>query len=128
LSGNPLATAAGLATLQLLREPGVYERLERTSAAVAYALQSAAKDAGVAVTVQRQGSMLTVFFCSQPVRCWQDAAKCDTARFARFHRGMLEQGVYWPPSQYEAAFVSLAHDQRSLQVTEQAARKAFASL
>ncbi len=126
LSGNPLATAAGLATLELLKQPGVYQSLESKAATLAAGLQQAASAAGAAVTLQRQGSMLTMFFRSGPVRCWQDAARCDTERFGRFHHAMLEQGVYWPPSQFEAAFVSLAHDEQALEATEQAARRALA--
>ena len=128
LSGNPLATAAGLATLELLGQPGVYESLESKAATLAAGFERAARNAAATVTVQRQGSMLTLFFRSGPVRCWKDAAGCDTERFGRFHRAMLEHGVYWPPSQFEAAFVSLAHDEQALQATEQAARRALASL
>jgi len=123
LSGNPLAVAAGLATLELLREPGVYERLEQNSAAVESAFTDAAAAANVQLTVQRVGSMLTPFFGPGPVRSWDDAARCDRARFGRFHRALLDQGVHWPPSQFEAGFVSLAHDGGALATT----RKAIAS-
>jgi glutamate-1-semialdehyde 2,1-aminomutase len=128
LSGNPLATAAGLATLELLGQPEVYERLEKSSAALAAMLEKAAESAGLPVTVQRQGSMLTVFFTAGPVTCWKEAAACDREKFGRWHASMLEQGVYWPPSQFEAAFVSLAHDEQALAATEEAARHAFSSL
>jgi glutamate-1-semialdehyde 2,1-aminomutase len=128
LSGNPLAVAAGSATLELLREPGVYERLERTGAALEGVLRDAAKSAGVALTVQRVGSMLTPFFSDREVRSWQDAERADRKRFARFHRSLLENGVYWPPSQFEAGFVSLAHDDAALEKTRDAVSIALRAL
>jgi glutamate-1-semialdehyde 2,1-aminomutase len=128
LSGNPLAVAAGSATLELLREPGVYERLERTGAALEGVLRDAAKSAGVALTVQRVGSMLTPFFSDREVRSWQDAERTDRKRFARFHRSLLENGVYWPPSQFEAGFVSLAHDDAALEKTRDAVSIALRAL
>jgi glutamate-1-semialdehyde 2,1-aminomutase len=103
LSGNPLAVAAGLAMLRHLKaHPDVYEGLERASATLA-----AAAPAGV--KVNRVGSMITFFFTDQPVNDYESAKKSDTARFARFFRFLLENGVYWPPSQFEAAFISAAH-------------------
>jgi glutamate-1-semialdehyde 2,1-aminomutase len=128
LSGNPLAVAAGSATLELLREPGVYERLERSGAALESALRDAAKSAGVALRVQRVGSMLTPFFSDREVRSWQDAERTDRKRFARFHRALLENGVYWPPSQFEAGFVSLAHDDAALEKTRSAISIALRAL
>jgi glutamate-1-semialdehyde 2,1-aminomutase len=128
LSGNPLAVAAGLATLGLLRAPGVYERLEELGARLEKILRAAARAAAVTVSVQRVGSMITLFFTDKPVRCWQDATRCHTEKFAVWHRALLERGVYWPPSQYEAAFISLAHDSDALQATERAAFEAFRSL
>ncbi len=103
LSGNPLAMAAGLATLTLLREPTAYERLEATAAALESALE------GPRVTVNRVGAMLTAFFHPGPVRSFADAARSDTDRFARFHAHMLARGVYIAPSQFEALMPSLAH-------------------
>ncbi|HKU39534.1 MAG TPA: glutamate-1-semialdehyde 2,1-aminomutase [Polyangiales bacterium] len=120
LSGNPLAVAAGLATLALLREPGVYEKLEEASAKLEAALREVAAQKKVALTVQRVGSMLTPFFSAGPVRSWADAAKCDRARFGKLHRALLEHGVYWPPSQFEAGFVSLAHGDTEIEKTKQA--------
>ncbi len=108
LSGNPLAMAAGLATLELLRQPGTYERLEAVGAGVENALVDAAKAAGLPLCVQRVGSMFTAFFQAGPVRNEDDAVKSDRARFGRFFHGMLKRGVYFPPSQLEAAFLSLA--------------------
>ena len=125
LSGNPLAVAAGLTTLRLLAEPGVYAKLERIAAEVEQILVEAAREASVACVVQRVGSMLTPFFTTVPVRSWGDAEKCDRAAFGRFHASLIAHGVYWPPSQFEAAFVSLAHDASALDKTRHAARAAF---
>ena len=115
LSGNPLAMAAGLATLRLLREPGAYERLERTSAALEAAL------AGPGVTVNRVGAMLTAFHHPGPVRSYADASGADTARFAAFHAHMLARGISLAPSQFEAAMPSLAHTDEQLELTAAAA-------
>ncbi|MBK6577590.1 MAG: glutamate-1-semialdehyde 2,1-aminomutase [Sandaracinaceae bacterium] len=127
LSGNPLAVAAGLTTLGLLRRPGFYEGLEASSAALADGLASAAALAGVAVVVQRVGSMLTVFFTDAPVRDWPSAARCSRGTFAVWHAALLANGIYWPPSQFEAAFVSAAHDDETLSATLAAAQIAFAA-
>lgn len=129
LSGNPLAVAAGLATLRQLRdEAGAYERLETISASVESAIVSSAKKAGVKCTVQRVGSMLTVFFTDRKVRSFDDASTSDTKAFGRFHAALLEGGVYWPPSQYEAAFVSLSHDDDALTSFRNAVDGAFAAV
>jgi glutamate-1-semialdehyde 2,1-aminomutase len=126
LSGNPLAMAAGLATLELLAEPDFYARLDRLGAELETILVEAARQAGVAVRVQRVGSMLTPFFRDGAVRNFTDAAASDLKRFARFHRALLEAGCYWPCSQFEAAFVCAAHDGGLLERTREAARAAFA--
>jgi glutamate-1-semialdehyde 2,1-aminomutase len=119
LSGNPLAVAAGLAMLRHLKaHPEIYAELEARSAALA-----AAAPAGI--TVNRVGSMFTWFFTDQPVTDYDSARRADTARFARFHRRMLEQGVYLPPSQFEAAFVSTAHTGEDIRKTADAARRAL---
>jgi glutamate-1-semialdehyde 2,1-aminomutase len=115
LSGNPLAMAAGLATLALLREPGAYERLEQTGAALEAPL------AGPGVTVNRVGAMLTGFHHPGPVRSYADASAADTARFAAFHAHMLERGILLAPSQFEAAMPSLAHTGEQLELTATAA-------
>jgi glutamate-1-semialdehyde 2,1-aminomutase len=115
LSGNPLAMAAGLATLALLREPGAYDRLETTAAALEAGLR---RDG---VTVNRVGAMLTAFFHPGPVRSFADAAASDTARFARFHAHMLAQGIYLAPSQFEALMPSLAHTPEQVERTAVAA-------
>ena len=128
LSGNPLAVAAGLTTLELLKEKGAYDRLEEKGARLQEILTEAAKAAGVRCIVQRVGSMVTPFFSDRPVRRWEDAAKCDTDAFGKWHSAMIDHGVHWPPAQYEAGFVSLAHDGDALDRTERAARAAFAAL
>jgi glutamate-1-semialdehyde 2,1-aminomutase len=127
LSGNPLATAAGLATLELLSEPGFYEHLEHQAAELETIFVDAAREAGVPLCVQRVGSMLTPFFQTGPVRNWADAAQSDLAAFGRFHAAALLHGVYWPPSQYEAGFVSAAHDESALARTRTAIRAAMRS-
>lgn len=125
LSGNPLAMAAGLVTLELLRGDDVYEKLEVTSAALEDGLCEAAKKIGVAVQINRVGSMLTVFFTDKLVVDYDSAVTCDTDAFARFFGVMLDEGVTLPPSQFEAWFVSLAHDDEAVEHTILAARKAF---
>jgi glutamate-1-semialdehyde 2,1-aminomutase len=116
LSGNPLAMAAGAATLELLREPGVYDRLEETSAALAAGLEAPG------VTVNRVGAMLTAFFHPGPVESFADAAASDTERYARFHAHMLDRGVYLAPSQFEAMLPSTAHTDEQIETTVAAAR------
>jgi glutamate-1-semialdehyde 2,1-aminomutase len=124
LSGNPLATSAGLATLARLT-PQVYAKLEETSAALAAGLERALTDRKVPGVVQRVGSMLTLFFHDGPVRSYGDARACDTARFAVWYQGLVQRGVYWPPSQFEAAFVSAAHGADDVERTIVAAREAL---
>jgi glutamate-1-semialdehyde 2,1-aminomutase len=124
LSGNPVAVAAGLRTIELLDE-GLYERLEALGARLEAGLVAALRDAKVTAVVQRVGSMLTVFFHDGAVRSWMDAARSDTKRFGAFHRGLLESGVYWPPSQFEAAFISGAHMEEDIDATIAAARHAL---
>ena len=115
-----------MATLALLREPGVYEKLERASAAVETSVpRGSAGGQGRAAVVQRVGSMLTPFFTDKPVRAWADAANCDRATLRQFHRALLDRGVYWPPSQFEAGFVSLAHDDQVLAKTRSAITEAL---
>jgi glutamate-1-semialdehyde 2,1-aminomutase len=128
LSGNPVAVAAGLACLKALAAPGTYKRLEQISAMLEEGLVAEAKAAGVPVTVNRVGSMLTVFFTSSPVYDYASAKKADTARFSKFFHAMLHEGVYLPPSQFEAAFVSLAIGEAEVAHILAAARKAFRAL
>ena len=126
LSGNPLAVAAGIKTLELLRRPGFYERLNAVSEELAAGLAAEAARAGVALTINRAGSMFTAFFSPEPVTDYASARKSDTAAFARFFRTLLDRGVYFPPSQFEAAFVSAAHTAEDVALTLDAARRAFA--
>ncbi len=129
LSGNPLAMAAGIATVGHLLEhrDEVYPVLERLSAAVANGVAAEAAKAGVPMTTNRVGAMWTWFFTAGPVTDFATAATSDTAAFARFHRAMLEQGVWLPPSQYEAVFLGTAHTMGDVEQTVSAAREAFAS-
>jgi glutamate-1-semialdehyde 2,1-aminomutase len=124
LSGNPVAISAGLATLDLLT-PDVYELLEARAGALQEGLQHAIRDCKAKACVQRVGSMITVFFRSTKVRSWADAKGCDVQRFAAWHRGMIARGVYWPPSQFETAFVSAAHTEDDIAMTVEAARLAM---
>ena len=128
LSGNPLAMAAGIATLDILAEAGAYETLEPTSARLEAGLARAAAAAGVAARVQRVGSMLSLFFTDGAVTDYASAARSDTAAFGRFFRGMLGRGVYLPPSQFEAWFVSLAHSAGDVDRTVEAAGEALAGV
>ncbi|HYO10096.1 MAG TPA: glutamate-1-semialdehyde 2,1-aminomutase [Tepidisphaeraceae bacterium] len=127
LSGNPLAMAAGIATLEILREEGAYDALEKTGAALSDGLRDAADAAGVPLTINRVGSMLCPFFATagQKVENYEDATACDTARYAAFFHAMLDRGVYLPPSQFEAWFIGLAHDEDAVKQTLKAAREAF---
>jgi glutamate-1-semialdehyde 2,1-aminomutase len=125
LSGNPLAMAAGLATLRFLRDESPYDRLGALSARLAEGLDRAATDAGVPHVVQRVGSMLTLFFHQGPVRNYDDARRSDTRLFGRFFWDMLARGVYLPCSQFEAAFVSAAHTEDDIDRTIDAARQAL---
>ncbi len=127
LSGNPLAMAAGITTLRLVSEPGFYEHLDAAGAGLEEALTSAARRAEVAVTVNRVGSMLTPFFISGPVTDYASARRGDAARYARFFHAMLDRGVYLPPSQFEAWFVSAAHTAADLGKTASALEEAFAA-
>jgi glutamate-1-semialdehyde 2,1-aminomutase len=126
LSGNPVAVAAGLATLEALKEPGFYENLEAKGAWLAQELAQAAARQGVALTVNRVGSMLTLFFTAGPVTDLVEAKKSDLTRFRQFFQGMLAAGVYLPPSQFEALFISRAHTQQDLEDTMAAAARLWA--
>jgi glutamate-1-semialdehyde 2,1-aminomutase len=127
LSGNPLAMAAGLATLCYLRKhPGIYAQLEKNSSLLVEGILQVARKKQIPMQASRVGSMFTWFFCDRPVTDWQSAAKSDTKQFAAFHRAMLEQGIYLPPSQFEAAFISAAHTETDIQATIGAAQKALA--
>ncbi|MFN8526074.1 MAG: glutamate-1-semialdehyde 2,1-aminomutase [Chloroflexota bacterium] len=127
LSGNPLATAAGLATLRLLAATDPYAELDRRASKLAAGLASAAKAAGVPYSIGRVGSMLTGFCTATPVVDYLTAKTADTAAYARFFRAMLARGVYLAPSQFEAAFISTAHGDDEIEQTIRAAQEAFAA-
>ena len=129
LSGNPLAMAAGIATVGYLQEHAgeVYPKIEATAKAVAEGVAAEAARAGVALTLNRVGAMWTWFFAAGPVTDYALAALSDTAAFGRFHRAMLDQGVWLPPSQFEAAFLGTAHEEEEIAATIAAAREAFAA-
>lgn len=127
LSGNPLAMAAGIAQLKQLRDKkgDIYPRLESLSAKLVEGVASAGKDAGAPISFNRVGSMFTWFFTEGPVTDWESASKADTAAFGKFFRAMLDAGIYFPPSQFEAAFLSAAHSEEDVQRTIEASQKAF---
>ncbi len=125
LSGNPLAMAAGIATLTALQQPGVYDQLEQTAAQLVSGLEQAARTAGVPVLCTHVGSMACCFFTPGSVRNYEDALRCDTKSFAAFFGHMLDQGVVLPPSQFETWFVSTAHDRDCIRATLDAAAQAF---
>ncbi len=125
LSGNPVAVAAGLATLAALKEPGNYEALEEKGAWLAGELEEAARRRGVPLTLNRVGSMLTLFFTAGPGTNLEEAKQSDLNRFRQFFQGMLAAGVYLPPSQFEAMFISLAHQQPDRELFLAAARKVW---
>ena len=128
LSGNPLAMAAGLATIQALHTPGTYEQLEALSARLAEGLREVTSRLGVPTFHTRVGSMLCMFFQEGPVVDWNTAARSDTQKYARYFHAMLERGVYLAPSQYEAMFVSLAHTEAQIDQTIEAAAASLATL
>jgi glutamate-1-semialdehyde 2,1-aminomutase len=130
LSGNPLAMAAGLAMLKTLSagRSTIYPALDALAAKLVAGVSQAARDAGIAITANQVGSMFTWFFTDHPVFDWETAAPCDTKLFGRFHRGMLDAGVWLPPSQFEAAFLSTAHTVPEIDATIDAARAVFAAI
>jgi glutamate-1-semialdehyde 2,1-aminomutase len=127
LSGNPLAMAAGISTLKILREKKneIYPQLESRTDKLVQGILAAAKQAAVQMTANRVGSMFTWFFTGTPVTDWTTASKADAKRFGKFHRAMLESGIYLPPSQFEAAFLSAAHSDADIDRTIAAASAAL---
>ena len=125
LSGNPVAMAAGLDTLELIQAPGFHERLEQRTHELCDGLEAAAREAGVAVTTTRSCAMFGLFFTDRQVETFADATACDIAAFRRFFHGMLQRGVYLAPSAYEAGFLSSAHGDAEIAHTLEAAREAF---
>ena len=128
LSGNPLSMTAGLVTLRRLRDESVYERLERSSKKLSEGLAAAAQEAGVTTVTNRVGSMWTSFFTGEPVVDWDSANKSDREKYGKFFHAMLDHGVYLAPSQFEAAFVSLAHTDEVIERTIDAAKQSFKSV
>jgi len=128
LSGNPLAVTAGLTTLRLLKDPALYEQLEKAAARLVEGMTEAARESGVLTVSNRVGSMFTTFFTLEPVSNWATANRSNREAFARFFHAMLDEGVYLAPSQFEAAFISAAHNDEIIERTIKAARKAFAQV
>jgi glutamate-1-semialdehyde 2,1-aminomutase len=128
LSGNPLAMTAGIKTLEILKRPGSYEYLEKITKRLADGLVQVAKEAGHAVCGGSISAMFGLFFCEGPVHSYEDAKQADLQKFSRFHRGMLEQGIYLAPSQFEAGFTSLAHTEADIDATLAAAREVLGQI
>ncbi|MER3435148.1 MAG: glutamate-1-semialdehyde-2,1-aminomutase [Leptolyngbya sp. ERB_1_1] len=128
LSGNPLAMTAGIKTLELLRQPGTYEYLDRITSRLIAGLLDVAKQTGHVACGGSISGMFGFFFTEGPVHNYEDAKKSDLAKFSKFHRGMLEQGVYLAPSQFEAGFTSLAHTDEDIDRTIEAARSVMSNL
>jgi glutamate-1-semialdehyde 2,1-aminomutase len=128
LSGNPLAMAAGIATLKLLKTPGFFDRLDIQAERLIGGLRSSAEKANIAVSCNRVGAMLGMFFTQGPVNSFSDAKRSDLERFSAYYQGMLERGIYLAPSQFEAFFLSAAHDDEAIDQTLAAAEAVFAHL
>jgi glutamate-1-semialdehyde 2,1-aminomutase len=128
LSGNPLAMTAGIETLKILQQPGTYEELDRLTTKLTEGLLAVAKETGHAVCGGHLSAMFGLFFTAGPVHNFEDAKHSDTEKFAKFHRGMLEHGVYLAPSQYEAGFMSLAHTDADIDATLTAAREVLSNI
>ena len=128
LSGNPVAVAAGIATLRAIQSPGFFDALERVTNTLVERLSAAAQDAGVAFSAQSVGGMFGIYFRVRPPRSYAEVMECDVGRFNRFFHAMLSAGVYFAPSAFEAGFVSAAHGDAEIEHTVQAARQAFRDL
>jgi glutamate-1-semialdehyde 2,1-aminomutase len=128
LSGNPLAMAAGIAHVRALKDSDVYERLEANGAALEHGLTRALAESGVTARIARVGSMWTLFFARDPIVDLDSAKLSDAGAYARFFHAMLERGIYLPPSQFEAAFISLAHSKADIEQTVAAARESLDAL
>ena len=127
LSGNPLAMRAGIATLDVLAAPGFYDALDARAKRLADGIAAVLQETGISAQIARAGSLLTLFFNSEPVKNYADAKKCDTARFAAFFRALLDRGVFVAPSQYEALFISAAHSDADIDSTIIACRESLAA-
>lgn len=128
LAGNPLATAAGLAMLDVLERPGAFDAIVATTTKLCAGLADITREAGVPATIAQEGTMFGMFFHPGPVRNYAEALKSDTARYAKFFWGLLDRGVYLAPSQFEAAFMSAAHGDAEISRTLEAAREVMATL
>jgi len=128
LSGNPVAVTAGLKTLEILERDNPYPELERKTKQLTQFISEAATEAGIPLQINQIASMFTVFFTDQPVVDYSSAKRSDTQRYARFFHALLERGVYFPPSQFEAAFLSVAHDDEALSFTQEAIRSAMKAI
>ncbi|MFN3466463.1 MAG: aminotransferase class III-fold pyridoxal phosphate-dependent enzyme, partial [Candidatus Brocadiales bacterium] len=128
LSGNPVAMAAGIATLEALKDKALYKKLEESSYNLAKGLEKAARDSGIKTFHTRVGSMLCTFFTGKRVTDWGSAETSDTKLYAAYFRGMLERGVYLAPSQFEAAFVSTAHGEEDVEATIKASSEVMRNL
>lgn len=128
LSGNPVATAAGIATLECLRDEAPYDELELRSRQLADGLLASVQRYGIQAQLNRVGSMMTLFFTDTPVTNWSTASRSDTKKFAKFFWGLIDRGVYWPCSQFEALFVSATHDESIIERTLQAADETLREL
>merc|ERR1711934_1065991 len=125
LSGNPLAMTAGIETLKVMGQPGTYKQLDEKTGRLINGILKAAEEAGHDVCGGHISGMFGFFFTAGPVKCFADAAKSDTEKFAKWHRGMLERGIYLAPSQYEAGFLSLAHTDADIEFTIAKAKEVF---
>ena len=125
LSGNPLTMAAGIATLEELSQPEIWNHIEQMTFHLGDGVRAAAKDAGLPVVVQQVGTMFTTFFTDQPVKDWSSAKHADTVLYAEFFRAMLSEGIYLAPSQFEAGFLSSFHSEEVAGKTIKAAQNAF---
>ena len=128
LSGNPIATAAAIATLDILVKKDCYFKLETKSAILANGLRDAAKQVGIPIAINRVGSLLSCFFTNQPVRNFEDVKLTDISKFKKFFAEMLKRGIYMAPSAYEAMFISLAHSKEDIEKTVKSAQKCFHNL
>jgi glutamate-1-semialdehyde 2,1-aminomutase len=128
LSGNPLAMTAGIETLKLLSRPGVYDQLESKAVSLEKGIATGATKAGINMYISRVASLLAVFFSGDPVVDYETAKKADTALFNKFFHSLLAEGIYWPPSQFEAVFISVAHSDEDIQFTIRVIDKALNSI
>ncbi len=128
LSGNPLAMTAGIETLKVLSQPSVYERLEKDASRLEGGIAKVISSLNFKLNISRFASLLTIFFIDNPVLDYESVSKADTVLFSRFFQQLLTQGIYWPPSQFEAAFISLAHSDEDIQYTIEAIEKALSYL